>query len=1248
MEPVKIEFQTNSEELSRQAKVIVGSILGVDTASGKTVKTMRTQISEQKALIRQLVSDMGQIQKQIEKTTPGLKQDDLTRRSKQVANAIVEEERALKELEKELNSLVAASTRLGTEKKNLTDRMSRLKMEGKQNSLEFQTLARKAADLERAIAGVNNQTRLLGKTDAGFRGFVSGISGIAGMASAGAGAMALFGGKSKDLEQVQTRLQALMAITIGLQQSYNALNRESAFRIAVVSNAKKLWAATQGILNTQLGIGVGLSKALMLSGIGVLIAGIAALVAVYQRWKKEQEETSRLQQETIRFRTEANKSVQGEISRIETLENVLRNANNTYKQRKSALEQLKSIMPSYNALLDKEGRFIEDNTGALKRYVEQLKNAALAKGAIDNLAKAQSAYNKWESDLENRKVPHSGHTYKEVLDTPDKERLENYYDRLIYERKIKKEEAKLKAEIARWEKEAEKYTKDDIIHTEENTKEWWELQQKNASARLAAMKDLEKGSAEWNKAVSDYNNAAKKLELWDIKTKDPGINEKASQARAAREQLQKEEVSGQKKLNALLLAAEEEGAAKRLQAAKDEYDAEINAISLKREQVKALMEKAKLDGKFTPGQQAHADGILSSLDAQVTSAGDKYTSAVKKIKTDSQSVLRQLWDEVYDTFRSELEREEKEINRSYDARKKTIIRETTDLGERQAGLRELQLNREKALDLARLADELRQLEAWKQIELQKIAITDNRLLSEKQKQKETLKIEQKAAQDSLALYKKMAALGVQGLENKIKELQVAIAGTGNRLEKISETDVGKLVDGFGEIGALVGEINSGLGQVLQKTGQMLSDSIQITGQWNSGLAGVGLFLLQTAQFVISNAKQAQADKAARQKEIEASYWEAVNYKIQKQIELVRELGQAVAQQSGQVIRDGIDKYLEKILSYKITIPASSWDSFALGIEAASKSGTEAGQRFWDNLLNAGKPGLKGANFVLSDLFKGMTPEEIISLKQVEGLWAVLPKDLQEYINGLEEAKQSQKEFTDALNESLTGTTQNKILDSILSGLREGKRGIPDFVDTFSGMMKEAMLESLRLQESEDVKKFYARYAELAKDGLTADEIRELQEMWEAIVTRAGETYRDMQRVAGMDFSNPAAGADENTLKGAYAKASQESIDLLAGQTGAQRIAVEAILELTRQRAEQERRAMDSFFALRDLDVRMAEDVRAIREAVGQILSDNRDYHQSIAGVKESVESVANSNATIAAAFSDVKTGNKIRTQIETE
>jgi hypothetical protein len=348
-------------DVSREGNAIdrVLKKLGYTTGESaeKIQQKLREQVRESKAAIREMESLLNSLPGAAKKQTGYRRQETLTELAA-VKKALSEEKLVLTELEGKLDAAGEASRRLVTQKNDLREEMVRLKIAGKENTDEYRRMAEEMAILENATQEVGKQMKLLGKSDNIFQGVLGGLTGVAGMLTAGAGAAELFGEKSKDLEEVQARLQSLMSITIGLQGTYNAFLETAALRTVVVAGAKRLWTAAQTALNVQLGLSATLSKVLMTGGIGLLVAAITALVVLYQRWNREQKEINKARMEGV-------KSVQSEIANVRSLEAVLKNSNNTYDARMSALNELRKIMPSYNAMLDREGALIEDNTGAL-------------------------------------------------------------------------------------------------------------------------------------------------------------------------------------------------------------------------------------------------------------------------------------------------------------------------------------------------------------------------------------------------------------------------------------------------------------------------------------------------------------------------------------------------------------------------------------------------------------------------------------------------------------------------------------------------------------------------------------------------------------------------------------------------------------------------------------------------------------------------------------------------------------------
>jgi hypothetical protein len=162
--------------------------------------------------------------------------------------------------------------------------------------------------------------------------------------------------------------------------------------------------------------------------------------------------------------------------------------------------------------------------------------------------------------------------------------------------------------------------------------------------------------------------------------------------------------------------------------------------------------------------------------------------------------------------------------------------------------------------------------------------------------------------------------------------------------------------------------------------------------------------------------------------------------------------------------------------------------------------------------------------------------------------------------------------------------------------------------------------------------------------------------------RWGEEWQRQMEGKGYKAWNDDSETSENTLKGAYAKASQESVDLLAGQTGAVRKTLELMLAEQRKGVtlppdyiesvmggmnaipELMAGALHELIAIRELNARMAasndaiaahthrigevaEQVIFIRDAVGgntDILRSMKDIPAAVDSMSGNTEAAANS------------------------
>lgn len=142
---------------------------------------------------------------------------------------------------------------------SLRQKIRELKMElvemeaaGDRNSAKYREVQEEVGRLTDAWSDASAQANILANDQRGLQGIVSGLSGVAGAASVAQGAIGLFGGENEHLQQIMMRVQSLMAITIGLQQIQQTLNKDSAFSLVTLNGLKQIWAKLIGESSTAI------------------------------------------------------------------------------------------------------------------------------------------------------------------------------------------------------------------------------------------------------------------------------------------------------------------------------------------------------------------------------------------------------------------------------------------------------------------------------------------------------------------------------------------------------------------------------------------------------------------------------------------------------------------------------------------------------------------------------------------------------------------------------------------------------------------------------------------------------------------------------------------------------------------------------------------------------------------------------------------------------------------------------------
>lgn len=110
-----------------------------------------------------------------------------------------------------------------------------------EQSEAYKALVNELGRLQDIQGDIAQQGKILANDEAKFQGVLQGLSGLAGGFSAATGAMALFGEENEELQRVMAKVQAVMAVTMGMQQVAQTLNKDSAFRLVTLNGLKKTW-----------------------------------------------------------------------------------------------------------------------------------------------------------------------------------------------------------------------------------------------------------------------------------------------------------------------------------------------------------------------------------------------------------------------------------------------------------------------------------------------------------------------------------------------------------------------------------------------------------------------------------------------------------------------------------------------------------------------------------------------------------------------------------------------------------------------------------------------------------------------------------------------------------------------------------------------------------------------------------------------------------------------------------------------
>lgn len=412
---------------------------------------------------------------------------------------------------------------------------------------------------------------------------------------------------------------------------------------------------------------------------------------------------------------------------------------------------------------------------------------------------------------------------------------------------------------------------------------------------------------------------------------------------------------------------------------------------------------------------------------------------------------------------------------------------------------------------------------------------------------EQIKIAQAAHKAGINLIPRLiATVGGEGTQVKSKEagidtgletskLAKKIRDNKRKADKASIFDKEDLIEyadelfnvanGFNEIAGYVGKIDEDLGNALGT----MADVAGSFGNLLMGLAPGGnpIQAITGAIGIITTLIDASVTKMEQLNEL----IDYNNFIIERQIKALQDL------QGGEIISGQLDIF--RNIKNQMGLLDEQADELTIKWQARSP--------VFFGLFHVWETIKKQTVESMDELTELLESEETAA-KLADGLRIKDFSELEEMVNQYEAFKDQLKEIEYQVQEILTGSTHDTLVDAIAAGFRDGKSSIADFADTFEDYMKDAVMQSFKLSYLDDeIENWYRDFTEKSDSGgrLTKEEIEDLRKLYDEILSKASNKFDELESIAGIDFGADAA--RQQGLAGRIQALTEETGGMIAGQ-----------------------------------------------------------------------------------------------------
>ena len=170
--------------------------------------------------------------------------------------------------------------------------------------------------------------------------------------------------------------------------------------------------------------------------ITVVLTAVVAIYGAYKAWNRHSEAVRNSLQQVKEMRAqqemelEINKKVSESIAerktRVEQLTRIIRSNAYSVGERRNAIKKLQEIIPDYHASISNEGKLYNDNSNAIKQYIQDLSDAALAEAVYQK--KVEINRKKMDLEFKQHRIENSLKAVQAYRDTQQQVTEEMVYE----------------------------------------------------------------------------------------------------------------------------------------------------------------------------------------------------------------------------------------------------------------------------------------------------------------------------------------------------------------------------------------------------------------------------------------------------------------------------------------------------------------------------------------------------------------------------------------------------------------------------------------------------------------------------------------------------------------------------------------------------------------------------------------------------------------------------------------------------